>query len=130
MPAEDLQAVVNLGLAIAGLITAIAALPPVIVRFFQFLGKKKSAADLELLRQVATTSVQAIAQTLKTAENEKKLAAAMELASTQLLAYGVRVDHSQLRAAIEAAYLLAKSSLQLPPPPPDGTSEPAPAPVP
>lgn len=104
---------------IAAVVAAIfAAVGAIAKRVWDLLGRRVSAADLEVMRQIAERSVIAVEQTMKTAEGQAKLDAAMELASKQLLAYRIRVDHDQLKAAVEASVALAKVKLQLPPPPP------------
>lgn len=130
MNTNDPVAITNLMLAIVTLITALLALPPLLVRLWKVLGHEKSTAELEVLRQVATASVAAIEQQMwRTGTNEEKLAAALDLATTQLKAYGLKIDAAQLRAAIEAAVLLTKAGLQLPPPPVDPAVAIEPGPV-
>lgn len=118
--------------AIVTLITAILAVPPLVLNIVRLLRRKRSQSELELLRQVATASVQAIEQlNLHTGKSsDDKLGDALELASTQLAAYGVKVTQQQLRAAIEAAVLLMNAGLQLPAPPADPGAPDEPVPVP
>lgn len=118
---DDPLATTNLILAIVTLLAALLALPPLVVRLFKTLGHEKTAAQLEVLRQIATASVAAVEQMNKKTgvSSEEKLAAALDLATTQLKAYGMTVSPEQLRAAIEAAVMLTKVGLQLPPPPAD-----------
>lgn len=128
---DDPLATTNLILAIVTLLGAILALPPLLVRLFKTMGHEKTAAQLEVLRQIATASVAAVEQMNKKsgATSEEKLQAALELATTQLTAYGMTVSPEQLRAAIEAAVLLTKVGLQLPPPPADPNVVDVPAPT-
>lgn len=121
---EFLKAVVTSDVFMAGLVAAffaaLASVPALAARLWKLMGRRLSAADLQLLRDVATAAVQAAEQQYKKDPDasRKKLDAAMELASTQLLAYGIRINQTQLRAAVEASVLLMNAQLQLPPPPP------------
>lgn len=102
---------------VAAFFAAIAALPTFLVRFWKLLGRRLSAADIELLTKIATASVTAVEQQMKKAENQEKLATALDQARKSLATYGVKVSDEQLRNAIESAWFLAKSNMTLPPPP-------------
>lgn len=102
---------------VAALFSVAAAIPTIAIRLWKWLGKRLSAADLELLRAITTNAVLAVEQTMTgKAPSEAKFAKAYELASTQLAAYGVKVKPEQLRAAIEAAVALNAAKLTLPDP--------------
>lgn len=116
-----IHAIITSDIFMAGLVAAFfaatAAIPTVLVRVWKLLGRRLSAADIELLTKIATASVTAVEQQLKTAEGQEKLAKALDLAQKQLAVYSVKVSDEQLRAALESAWFLAKSKLTLPPPP-------------
>lgn len=107
---------------VVGLMTAVLAVPPLAYQAFRLLRRKHSAEELRVLRDVATVAVQAVEQMSKTKPGKERLDQAIALASVQLRAYGIKVEPDQLRAAIEAAVLLANVSLQLPAAP--ATTEP------
>lgn len=107
-----------IGLIITGIGTACAAAfgaATVVAR--RYLLRRLSASELQLIREVAATSVAAAEQMYKKAKGDERLNAALELAETQLLAYGVKVQPGQLRAAIEASVLLYNAKLKMPEPP-------------
>lgn len=113
-----------LALVISGISASFAAVfgaATVVVR--RYFLRRLSAAELQLIREVAQTSVAAAEQMWKKENGEKKLSAAIDLAEAQLAAYGIKVQPGQLRAAIEASVLLYKAKLRLPEVPEEMASE-------
>ncbi len=73
-----------------------------------------SAADLALLRQIASVAVTYAEQRFKEADGPAKLDAAIKAADTMIASYGLKVTVEQLRTVIEAAVYAELAHASLP----------------
>lgn len=99
--------------AIVGALAAVllAAVGVIREKAVTYLDSKLDATQRELLHKVAGEAFAYAETVYKGAENQVKLAQAMEYAAQQLGRRGVQITPDEIRAAIEAAYLKSQAAV-------------------
>lgn len=98
--------------AVVGALAAVllAAVGVIKARAVTYLDSKLDATQRELLHKVAGEAYAYAETVYKSAESQIKLSQALEYATQQLGSRGIKVTPTEIRAAIEAAYLKAQAS--------------------
>jgi LL-H family phage holin len=118
---EVLTTILNSPEFIALLLTVITAVIGFVGKTLRdFIGRKLTAEQLNLLIIIAKQAVSVAEQTGITKTGEEKKAEAIRVAQTYLDAYGIKVSVAQVEAAIEAAVFSELTKLE---PAPDVLSD-------
>lgn len=84
------------------------------MQFRRIVLNRLSAGELDLLLRIGAMAVRYVEQTMPKAKGEAKLDEALRVASSYLVAYGVRADPERLRAIIESAVYTEVARAELP----------------
>lgn len=100
---NDILSQLATALVVALVPVAIGAIGYVVRSVVALLKARATREQFAILEQVATAAVQAVEQTLKSAKNAEKKAAALSVVRSALLKKGITLDEAQIEAAIESA---------------------------